>query len=100
MAGHDKHNFELYRCDAFSFTISAVLIALPLIPAMPPIPHPRTLRHIGLEGFAYPYPVSLLPLNNDGEQLRWPIWTVARTADGRILCWLHGRNFPSRYWAP
>jgi hypothetical protein len=30
----------------------------------------RELYGIDLEGFAYPYPVNLLPLVNDGEQLR------------------------------
>ena len=30
---------------------------------------------IGLEGFAYPYPVQLLPLVNDANSCGWPIWT-------------------------
>src|SRR5712675_3251007 len=56
---------------------------------------------IGLEGFAYPYPVSLLPLVNDGEQLRMAYMDVAPTQpNGRTVVLLHGRNFPSSYWAP
>ena len=56
---------------------------------------------IGLEGFAYPYPVSLLPLVNDGEQLRMAYMDVAPAqANGRVVVLLHGRNFPSSYWAP
>jgi pimeloyl-ACP methyl ester carboxylesterase len=56
---------------------------------------------IGLEGFAYPYPVSLLPVVNDGEQLRMAYMDVAPAqANGRVVVLLHGRNFPSSYWAP
>jgi pimeloyl-ACP methyl ester carboxylesterase len=56
---------------------------------------------IGLEGFAYPYPVNLLPLTNDGEQLRMAYMDVAPSRpNGRTVVLLHGRNFPSSYWAP
>jgi pimeloyl-ACP methyl ester carboxylesterase len=56
---------------------------------------------IGLEGFAYPYPVNLLPLVNDGEQLRMAYMDVAPAQpNGRVVVLLHGRNFPSSYWAP
>jgi pimeloyl-ACP methyl ester carboxylesterase len=56
---------------------------------------------IGLEGFPYPYPVNLLPLVNDGEQLRMAYMDIAPAqANGRVVVLLHGRNFPSSYWAP
>ncbi len=56
---------------------------------------------IGLEGFAYPYPVNMLPLVNDGEQVRMAYMDVAPTQpNGRTVVLLHGRNFPSSYWAP
>jgi pimeloyl-ACP methyl ester carboxylesterase len=56
---------------------------------------------IGLEGFAYPYPVHLLPLVNDGEQVRMAYMDVAAAQpNGRTVVLLHGRNFPSSYWAP
>jgi pimeloyl-ACP methyl ester carboxylesterase len=56
---------------------------------------------IGLEGFPYPYPVNLLPLVNDGEQLRMAYMDVAPAQpNGRVVMLLHGRNFPSSYWAP
>ena len=56
---------------------------------------------IGLEGFAYPYPVSLLSLTNDGEAVRMAYMDVAPArANGRTVVLLHGRNFPSSYWAP
>ena len=56
---------------------------------------------IDLEGFPYPYPVNLLPLVNDGEQLRMAYMDIAAAqANGRVVMLLHGRNFPSSYWAP
>ncbi|HEY0234074.1 MAG TPA: alpha/beta hydrolase [Afipia sp.] len=57
---------------------------------------------IGLEGFAYPYPVNLLPLVNNGEKVRMAYMDVAPTSapNGRTVVLLHGRNFPSSYWAP
>ena len=62
---------------------------------------PREPYGIGLEGFAYPYPVSLLPLVNDDEQLRMAYMDVAPAQpNGRTAVLLHGRNFPSSYWAP
>jgi pimeloyl-ACP methyl ester carboxylesterase len=56
---------------------------------------------IDLEGFAYPYPVNLMPVVNDGEQLRMAYMDVAPAKpNGRTALLLHGRNFPSSYWAP
>jgi pimeloyl-ACP methyl ester carboxylesterase len=56
---------------------------------------------IGLEGFPYPYPVNMLPLTNDGEQVRMAYMDVAAAQpNGRTVVLLHGRNFPSSYWAP
>ena len=56
---------------------------------------------VGLEGFAYPYPVNMLPLDNDGEPLRMAYMDVAPSQpNGRVVVLLHGRNFPSSYWAP
>ncbi len=56
---------------------------------------------IGLEGFPYPYPVQMLPLTNDGEQLRMAYMDVpSQKPNGRTVVLLHGRNFPSSYWAP
>src|SRR5580693_7670916 len=56
---------------------------------------------IGLEGFVYPYPVSLLPLTNDGEQVRMAYMDIAPARpNGRTVVLLHGRNFPASYWAP
>lgn len=55
---------------------------------------------IALEGFPYPYPVSMLPIVQDGERLRMAYMDVAPKgeANGRTVVLLHGRNFPSSYW--
>ena len=77
----------------------AALLALLLAPAQ--AADPREPYGIGLEGFAYPYPVNLLPLVNDGEQLRMAYMDIAPVQpNDRVVLLLHGRNFPSSYWAP
>jgi pimeloyl-ACP methyl ester carboxylesterase len=87
---------------AFNAALLAVagLLALPVVQAH--AGEPREPYGIGLEGFAYPYPVSMLPLVNDGEQVRMAYMDVAPAQpNGRtVLLLLHGRNFPSSYWAP
>ncbi|WP_027174469.1 alpha/beta hydrolase [Methylobacterium sp. 10] len=57
---------------------------------------------IGLEGFAYPYPVWFLDLTRDNEGQRLAYMDVAPTGapNGRTVLLLHGRNFPSSYWDP
>src|SRR5216683_4963054 len=86
----------------FCHLISAgVLVILPVATANAADPAAREPYGIGLEGFAYPYPVSMLPLTNDGEQVRMAYMDVAPAQpNGRIVVLLHGRNFPSSYWAP
>src|SRR3982074_2830698 len=80
------------------------VLFIPLPHALAGAAEPTETREpygIGLEGFAYPYPVSMLPLVNDGEQVRMADMDVAATApNGRTVVLLHGRNFPSSYWAP
>src|SRR6201747_2447574 len=83
---------------AFAAMLLATLFMTPGVNAHPAQREPYG---IGLEGFAYPYPVSLLPLVNDGEQLKMAYMDVAAaTPNGRTVLLLHGRNFPSSYWAP
>jgi pimeloyl-ACP methyl ester carboxylesterase len=57
---------------------------------------------IALEGYPYPYPVHFFPVTLDGEDLRVAYMDVAPSgpANGRTVVLLHGRNFPSGYWAP
>ncbi|MFB9263325.1 alpha/beta fold hydrolase [Bradyrhizobium erythrophlei] len=81
-----------------STALFGALLALPVLPASAAEREPYG---IGLEGFAYPYPVQMLPLVNDGEQLRMAYMDVAPAQpNGRTVVLLHGRNFPSSYWAP
>ena len=85
------------------FVLGAIAAALlvSLVPASAAENAPREPYGIDLEGFAYPYPVSLLPLVNDGEPLRMAYMDVAPLQpNGRTVVLLHGRNFPSSYWAP
>jgi pimeloyl-ACP methyl ester carboxylesterase len=78
---------------------ASTLLTLPALAA-----ETTTLEPYGidLEGFAYPYPVSLFPVVNDGEQLRMAYMDVGASGqpNGRTVVLLHGRNFPSSYWAP
>ncbi|ABD88931.1 alpha/beta fold hydrolase [Rhodopseudomonas palustris] len=81
--------------------IIATLLLLSPSPAPAAGDAAREPYGIDLEGFAYPHPVQLLPLVNDGEQLRMAYMDVAPTQpNGRTVVLLHGRNFPSSYWAP
>jgi pimeloyl-ACP methyl ester carboxylesterase len=84
----------------FLGAIAAAFLASPFNPAGA-AEAPREPYGIGLEGFPYPYPVSLLPVVNDGEALRMAYMDVpAAQPNGRTVLLLHGRNFPSSYWAP
>ena len=82
-------------------TLLAITIFSPLTPAQP-ADAPREPYGIDLEGFPYPYPVSLFPVVNDGEQLRMAYMDVGASGEpnGRTVVLLHGRNFPSSYWEP
>jgi len=98
--GMTRRNVRLHQMRRILIGISAAaLLAMPLTSA-----HAAEQREpygIGLEGFAYPYPVSLLPLVNDGEAVRMAYMDVAPAQpNGRTVVLLHGRNFPASYWAP
>jgi pimeloyl-ACP methyl ester carboxylesterase len=80
---------------------AAALLAFSLKPAGAENTPAREPYGIALEGFVYPYPVQMMPLTNDGEQLRMAYMDVASARpNGRTVVLLHGRNFPSSYWAP
>jgi pimeloyl-ACP methyl ester carboxylesterase len=55
---------------------------------------------VGLEGFAYPYPVHMFVIPEAGQQLNMAYMDVAPEGDsnGRVVLLLHGRNFPASYW--
>jgi pimeloyl-ACP methyl ester carboxylesterase len=56
---------------------------------------------ISIEGFPYPYPVRMLPLTIEGQDLRMAYMDVAPTGppSGKVVLLLHGKNFPGAYWA-
>src|ERR1700748_446393 len=80
---------------AFLFCIAWAMLA-------PVVSHAAEPYGIGLEGFPYPYPVSMLPIPAGGETLRMAYMDVKPNApaNGRTVLLLHGRNFPSSYWEP
>lgn len=55
---------------------------------------------IGLEGFAYPFPVHMFVIGGGQERLNMAYMDVAPQGEsnGRTVLLLHGRNFPSSYW--
>ncbi|ODA68340.1 2-hydroxy-6-oxo-6-phenylhexa-2,4-dienoate hydrolase [Methyloligella halotolerans] len=57
---------------------------------------------IALEGYPYPYEVKLFPITRKGQDLNMAYMDVAPKgkSNGRTVLLLHGRNFPSSYWAP
>ena len=84
-------------CRILFAALAALLVASPASAAEGV---PREPYGIDLEGFPYPYPVNLLPLVNDGEPLRMAYMDVGPAQpNGRVVVLLHGRNFPSSYWA-
>jgi pimeloyl-ACP methyl ester carboxylesterase len=60
----------------------------------------QTPLGIGLEGITYPYPVSYLDLNIQGQSLRMAYMDVAPTGkpNGKAVLLLHGKGFTGSYW--
>jgi pimeloyl-ACP methyl ester carboxylesterase len=82
-------------------TLCAALLATSTMPSRAAEMPPREPYGENLEGFPYPYPVHLLPVANEGEQLQMAYMDVAPAQpNGRTALLLHGRNFPSSYWTP
>jgi pimeloyl-ACP methyl ester carboxylesterase len=109
-AGHDEERplarkairpMEPSMNRTFAAALCAAFLTSSLVPTCATETAQREPYGIDLEGFAYPYPVNLLPLDNDGEQLRMAYMDVTSAQpNGRVVLLLHGRNFPSSYWAP
>jgi pimeloyl-ACP methyl ester carboxylesterase len=76
-------------------SLAALLLLAGLRPAFSEEPF-----GIGLEGFAYPYPVHMFVIPQGGERLNVAYMDVPPEGDsnGRTALLLHGRNFPSSYW--
>jgi pimeloyl-ACP methyl ester carboxylesterase len=79
--------------------VAAVALALLMLSAPVPASAEEPLG-IGLEGFAYPYPVHMFVIPEGGERLNMAYMDVPPEGDsnGRTALLLHGRNFPSSYW--
>jgi pimeloyl-ACP methyl ester carboxylesterase len=88
----------LRRALAFSLTVAA---ALWLFASATSAARGEAMG-VALEGFPYPYPVHFLPVLLEGEDLRLAYMDVppVGSSTGRTVVLLHGRNFPSSYWAP
>jgi len=101
IARNDMANHETPMIRILSAALAVALLAFPFTPTRAADSPPREPYGIALEGFAYPYPVHLLPVVNDGEQLSMAYMDVSPAQpNGRTVVLLHGRNFPSSYWAP
>lgn len=54
---------------------------------------------VTLENVDYPYPISYLPLNIDGEDVRMIYMDVKpQKPNGKTLMLFHGKNFAGYYW--
>lgn len=55
---------------------------------------------ITLEEYSYPYPVSLLPLSIEGQDLKMAYMDVLPSGggNGKTVILLHGKNFFGAYW--
>src|SRR5262245_43423054 len=81
--------------------LAAAILAFPLTSLRAADSEVREPYGIGLEGRAYPQPSTPLPRPNEREQLRMAYMDVTPAKpNGRTVVLLHGRNFPSSYWAP
>lgn len=84
------------------FCALALATAPAAAPAQAFVPVPMDAR---LEGYAYPHPVSFLPVvveaGDKRIQAKLAYMDVAPTslANGGTVLLLHGRNFPASYWA-
>ncbi len=61
---------------------------------------PPSAFNATLDGYSYPFPVQVLPLKLEGQNLRMAYMDVAPTAkaNGRTVVLLHGKNFFGAYW--
>ena len=79
--------------------LALALIPLAALPAWTAAAELQPLS-ISLEGYDYPYPVHLLPLTIEGQDLRMAYMDVQPegTGNGRTVVLLHGKNFFGKYW--
>ena len=77
----------------------ALLLSLAAVPTESVAAELQPLS-ISMEGYAYPYPVQMLPLTIEGQDLRMTYMDVRPTGTdrGRTVLLLHGKNFFGAYW--
>ena len=82
--------------------LAAYYLVLCLSSATAAEPRPQPLG-IALENYEYPHPVSFLPLEVEGQDVRMAYMDVAPEAgraNGRSVVLFHGKNFFGAYWEP
>ena len=85
--------FFTRSCAVLGAALALTVGAAAQTPALQPL-------GIGLEAIDYPYPVHFFDLTVEGQALRMAYMDVApHEPNGRTVVLLHGRNFPSSYWA-
>ncbi|SEA22184.1 alpha/beta fold hydrolase [Microbulbifer marinus] len=79
-------------------TVSALLVSISIAAGATAAVQPLDAK---LSGYAYPYPVTMFPLQAQQQQLTMAYMDVAANADstprGTVLL-LHGKNFSGAYW--
>src|SRR5581483_10350565 len=78
-----------------------LLVAASLCPAQKASVSAPDALGIGLEGYAYPYPVKFLPFQIQGQDLQMAYMDIAATGqpNGRTVVLMHGKNFGGYYWS-
>jgi pimeloyl-ACP methyl ester carboxylesterase len=84
----------MFRCFFLLFCFALVAAAPATAQTSPPA------LNATLDGYAYPFPVKLLPLTLEGQALRMAYMDVppSAKANGRTVVLLHGKNFFGAYW--
>ena len=93
---------EVHKISTTRYTITpdmkTILLLLNLL--IPPVlfAQPDTLS-ITLENVQYPYPVSFINLNAEGQDLRMAYMDVKPASpNGKTIMLFHGKNFAGYYW--
>lgn len=94
-----KTHASLSRIKAIVTAGFVLVLSLNTLPAPAGAQDVRPLS-ITMEGYAYPYPVTYLPLTIEGQDLRMAYMDVPPegTGNGRTVVLLHGKNFFGAYW--
>ena len=95
MEVHHKSFVGLSK-EVLSYGLSIWIVLLPLH-AMSQEVVPLS---ISMENYDYPYPVKLLPLTIEGQDLRMAYMDISAegTPNGKVVLLLHGKNFFGAYW--